>query len=162
MKILPENAVSSFFYYMWNTWSEEECKIIFKGMYKHFWMKWNSLAGKSLLGAAERFYAELSTNNREQLVNTSLQLYEPCIFALDKGLFKEGMSNADTHGISYDDFVEFGRRIGLTDRVIKQEIKMFQELNPKAIELIKKSFLSDDLKKQYIKAYKYRCKMLNL
>lgn len=37
MKILPENAVSSFFYYMWNTWSEEECKIIFKGMYKHFW-----------------------------------------------------------------------------------------------------------------------------
>ena len=52
MKILPENAVSSFFYYMWNTWSEEECKIIFKGMYKHFWAKWNSLAGKSLLGAA--------------------------------------------------------------------------------------------------------------
>lgn len=162
MKILPENAVSSFFYYMWNTWSEEECKIIFKGMYKHFWAKWNSLAGKSLLGAAERFYAELSTNNREQLVNTSLQLYEPRIFALDKGLFKEGMSKADTHSISYDDFVEFGRRIGLTDRVIKQEIKMFQEPNPKAIELIEKLFLSDDLKKQYITAYKYRCKMLNL
>ena len=95
------------------------------------------------------------------LVNTSLQLYEPRIFALDKGLFKEGMSNADTHGISYDDFVEFGRRIGLTDRVIKQEIKMFQVPNPKAIELIEKSFLSDNLKKQYITAYTYRCKMLN-
>ena len=76
MKILPENAVSSFFYYMWNTWSEEECKIIFKGMYKHFWAKWNSLAGKSLLGAAERFYAELSTNNREQLVNRAVMLYD--------------------------------------------------------------------------------------
>lgn len=161
MKILPENAVSSFFYYMWNTWSEEECKIIFKGMYKHFWAKWNSLAGKSLLGAAERFYAELSTNNREQLVNTSLQLYEPRIFALDKGLFKEGMSKADTHSISYDDFVEFGKRIGLTDRVIKQEIKMFQEPNPKAIELIEKSFLSDGLKKQYITAYKFRSRMLS-
>ena len=76
MKILPENAVSSFFYYMWNTWSEEECKIIFKGMYKHFWAKWNSLAGKSLLGAAERFYAELSTNNREQLVSRAVMLYD--------------------------------------------------------------------------------------
>lgn len=95
------------------------------------------------------------------LVNTSLQLYEPRIFALDKGLFKEGMSKADTHSISYDDFVEFGRRIGLTDRVIKQEIKMFQEPNPKAIELIEKSFLSDDLKKQYITAYKFRSRMLN-
>ena len=72
------------------------------------------------------------------------------------------MSKADTHGISYDDFVEFGRRIGLTDRVIKQEIKMFQEPSPEAIELIEKSFLSDDLKKQYITAYKFRCRMLNL
>ena len=67
----------------------------------------------------------------------------------------------DTHSISYDDFVEFGRRIGLTDRVIKQEIKMFQEPNPKAIELIEKSFLSDDLKKQYITAYKFRSRMLS-
>ena len=96
------------------------------------------------------------------LVNTSLQLYEPRIFALDKGLFKEGMSKADTHSIGYDDFMKFGRRIGLTDRVVKQEIKMFQEPNPKAIELIEKSFLSDDLKKQYITAYKFRCRMLNL
>lgn len=95
------------------------------------------------------------------LVNTSLQLYEPRIFALDKGLFKEGMSKADTHSISYDDFVEFGKRIGLTDRVIKQEIKMFQDPNPKAIELIEKSFLSDDLKKQYITAYKFRSRMLS-
>ena len=72
------------------------------------------------------------------------------------------MSNADTHSICYGDFVEFGRRIGLTDKVIKQEIKNFQEPNPKAIELIEKSFLSDDLKKQYITAYKYRCRMLDL
>lgn len=72
------------------------------------------------------------------------------------------MSKADTHSVGYNDFVEFGRRIGLTDRVIKQEIKMFQEPSPEAIELIEKSFLSDDLKKQYITAYKFRCRMLNL
>ena len=95
------------------------------------------------------------------LVNTSLQLYEPRIFALDKGLFREGMSKVDTPSIGYDDFMEFGRRIGLTDRVIKQEIKMFQEPNPKAIELIEKSFLSDELTKQYITAYEFMCRMLS-
>ena len=62
----------------------------------------------------------------------------------------------------HDDFMKFGRRIGLTDRVVKQEIKMFQEPNPKSIELIEKSFLSDYLKKQYITAYKFRFRMLNL
>ena len=41
MKYHAENAVSSFFYYMWNAWSKEECKIVFGGMYKHFWEKWN-------------------------------------------------------------------------------------------------------------------------
>ena len=71
------------------------------------------------------------------------------------------MSNADTHSICYGDFVEFGRRIGLTAKVVKIEIEMFREPNPKAIELIEKSFLSDELKKQYITAYTYRCKMLN-
>ena len=94
------------------------------------------------------------------LVNTSLQLREPQIFALKNGLFKEGMNKADTHNIGYEDFVEFGRRIGLNDRVIKQELKMFQEPDPKAIHLIEKSFLSEELKKQYIVSYKYRCKML--
>ena len=94
------------------------------------------------------------------LVNTSLQFREPQIFALKNGLFKEGMNKADTHNIGYEDFVEFGRRIGLNDRVIKQELKMFQEPAPKAIHLIEKSFLSEELKKQYIVSYKYRCKML--
>lgn len=26
MNFQAENAVSSFFYYMWNTWSQEECR----------------------------------------------------------------------------------------------------------------------------------------
>lgn len=76
MRLDPVNAVSSFHYYMWNAWSEDECKITFGGMYKHFWKKWNSLAGKSIFGAAERFYAELSDNNRELLVNRAVALYD--------------------------------------------------------------------------------------
>ena len=41
MKYQAENAVSSYFYYMWNTWCEEECKTVFKEMYPHFWEKWS-------------------------------------------------------------------------------------------------------------------------
>ena len=40
MKYQAENTVSSFFYYMWNAWSEEECKAVYGGMYPHFWEKW--------------------------------------------------------------------------------------------------------------------------
>ncbi len=29
MKYQAENTVSSFFYYMWNAWSEEECKTVY-------------------------------------------------------------------------------------------------------------------------------------
>ena len=76
MRLDPVNAVSSFHYYMWNAWGEAECKITFGGAYKHFWEKWNSLASKSILGAAERFYAELSDNNREMLVNRAVALYD--------------------------------------------------------------------------------------
>ena len=76
MRLDPVNAVSSFHYYMWNAWGEEECKITFGGAYKHFWEKWNSLASKSILGAAERFCAELSDNNRELLVNRAVALYD--------------------------------------------------------------------------------------
>ena len=34
MKYQAENTVSSFFYYMWNAWSEEECKAVYGGMYR--------------------------------------------------------------------------------------------------------------------------------
>lgn len=42
------------------------------------------------------------------LINTSLHLVEPRIFALDKGLFREGMKLSDTHQVSRTDFEEFG------------------------------------------------------
>lgn len=37
MNFQAENAVSSFFYYMWNTWSQEECRIVYGNMSRHFW-----------------------------------------------------------------------------------------------------------------------------
>ena len=55
MNFQAENAVSSFFYYMWNTWSQEECRIVYGNMSRHFWEKWCLLSDKGVFGAAERF-----------------------------------------------------------------------------------------------------------
>lgn len=76
MKYHAENAVSSFFYYMWNAWSKEECKVVFGGDYLHFWEKWNAQAENSIYGAAERFYTELSECSRTLLVERAVSLYD--------------------------------------------------------------------------------------
>ncbi|MDE7374125.1 MAG: HipA domain-containing protein [Odoribacter sp.] len=94
------------------------------------------------------------------LVNTSLQLREPRIFALDKGLFKEGMSFSDTRTIGRADFEEFGKRIGLPEKVVMQEIDGFTSGRSSVKELLSRSFLSAELQEQYWKSYDFRCKML--
>lgn len=76
MKYQAENAVSSFFYYMWNAWSEEECRTVFKEMYPHFWEKWSLMTDKGVFGASERFYAELTDHYREKLVERAVSLYD--------------------------------------------------------------------------------------
>ena len=90
------------------------------------------------------------------LINTSLHLYEPRIFALDKGLFREGMLLSDTRTVNRDDFEEFGRRIGLSSRLVKRELDTFANEQPLARELIRRSFLSEKLKRYYWQSFNYR------
>ena len=90
------------------------------------------------------------------LINTSLHLYEPRIFALDKGLFREGMQFSDTRSVSRADFEEFGRRIGLNPRLLKRELDTFASEQSIVQELITRSFLSDKLKRYYWQSYNYR------
>lgn len=73
--------VSSFFYYMWNAWCEEECAIAFKDAscgWHHIWNKWCEACSRAggPMGAAERLFAELSDSNQELLVKRALELYE--------------------------------------------------------------------------------------
>ena len=90
------------------------------------------------------------------LINTSLHLYEPRIFALDKGLFREGMQFSDVKSVSRKDFEEFGRRIGLSARLVKRELDFFATEHPLVQELIHRSFLSQPLQHSYWLSYKYR------
>lgn len=72
-----ENDVTSFFYYMWNVWSKEECRKAFEGRdWQHFWNKWCGICSRhSVYGAAERFYSELSKQYRDLLVKRALEVY---------------------------------------------------------------------------------------
>ena len=90
------------------------------------------------------------------LINTSLHLSLPRIFALDKGLFKEGMQLTDTRTVGRKDFEEFGRRIGLSERLVKRELDFFATEHPLAKILIDHSFLSESLKRSYWLSYNYR------
>ena len=74
----------------------------------------------------------------------------------DKGLFKEGMQLSDVKNVSRKDFEEFGRRIGLSPRLVHRELDTFAAEFPMVKELIDHSFLSDDLKRSYWLSYKYR------
>ena len=76
MKYTADNTVSSFFYYMWNVWSEEECKVVYGDMHRHFWEKWCQMTDKGVFGAAERFYAELTDHYREKLAGRAVALYD--------------------------------------------------------------------------------------
>lgn len=73
---MKNNDVSSFFYYMWNAWSQEECKIVFANEgWQHFWGKWSIACHPGTWGAAERFFAELSESNKDLLVKRAIKLY---------------------------------------------------------------------------------------
>lgn len=94
------------------------------------------------------------------LINTSLHLYEPRIFALDKGLFREGMTVDDTHSVGRTEFMEFGNRIGIPESLVRREMERFSQDSPLTDSLIDRCFLSDSLKEQYRQSIGYRRKML--
>lgn len=112
-------------------------------------------------------FSLISRNGKEfrlapayDLINTSLHLHQPRIFALDKGLFREGMTFSDVRTIGRNDFKEFGRRIGLSDRIVERELDRFAAENSVSEALLRRSFLSDGLKAHYKASMDYRCSTL--
>lgn len=104
----------------------------------------------------EKNKADYTLTPAYDLMNTSLHLSTPSIFALKKGLFKEGMVLDDTHSVDRQSFVEFGHRIGLPIKMIDKELNSLAEQKPLAEELIGNSLLSDSLKNHYLLSYNYR------
>lgn len=74
------NDVSSFFYYMWNAWSKEECARAFADAecgWQHFWSKWIGVSKRNgHFGAVEEFFAELSEDHKDMLVRRAVETYD--------------------------------------------------------------------------------------
>jgi len=90
------------------------------------------------------------------LINTFMHLGQPRIFALDNGLFKEGMKLNDTQMVGRADFLDFAGRLGLNGKVANRELDRFCDDYKELTELIERSFLSDNLKRNYELSFKYR------
>lgn len=75
-----KNDVTSFFFYMWNAWGEDECKLVFKdscGGYKHYWNKWCYYCKEyGHRAAVDCLFADLDGGNRDKLVARALQCFD--------------------------------------------------------------------------------------
>lgn len=89
------------------------------------------------------------------LLNTQIHL-PTSIFALEKGLFKEGTPILDTTPIGRPLFEQFGRRIALPEETVQRELDDFALVRPEVDEMIGNSLLSDKAKEDYLASYKYR------
>jgi len=85
------------------------------------------------------------------LVNTRLHV-DDTDFALSKGLFKDefkSLKYKKTGHAHKDDFVEFGKRIGIAENRIEKLLRPYLERQPLQETLVSHSFLSDKDKRAY-------------
>lgn len=67
---------------------------------------------------------------------------------------------SDVKTVGRKDFEEFGRRIGLPERLVKRELDVFSVQYPLVEKLINHSYLSDEAKRSYWLGVNYRRMML--
>jgi len=85
-------------------------------------------------------------------------------FALDKGLFEEGMKsplldhNQKPTRIS---FLEFAKRIGVKKDRASKIIELFIQRQPKVEEFVQRSFLDESTKREYLFLYNQKRSQLN-
>jgi serine/threonine-protein kinase HipA len=101
------------------------------------------------------------------LLDTRIHVDEEGFFALSGELFKEWywsncrITNTQQHPCK-EDFIEFGRRIGMKKSRIDKLLDPFLNKQPGVENLVKRSFLDEETKAQYLAHYNERIVMLNL
>jgi serine/threonine-protein kinase HipA len=98
------------------------------------------------------------------LLDTLIHLPNDSFFALSDGLFSDHFETKSFQTLgfyAYDDFYEFGIKIGLLEKRLKRILDKYRTENPKTKNLIETSFLSKETKILYEQHYLERLKMLN-
>jgi len=91
------------------------------------------------------------------LMNTKMHIPTDRDLALNKGLFKDSFeteSHQANRFLAYDDFLEFGKRIGIKEVRVRKLIESFANSQTKVLALVEKSFLSADMKQKYAELFK--------
>jgi serine/threonine-protein kinase HipA len=100
------------------------------------------------------------------LMDTRIHVNEEGFFALNDELFKEWywsecrIKNQQHHPCK-EDFIEFGGKIGLAENRVSKLIEPFLKKQVEVENLVKKSFLDEATKEQYVFHYYERLGMLN-
>ncbi len=89
------------------------------------------------------------------LLNTRLHVNDDH-FALDRGLFADSTKYRNRFHPANADFVEFGARIGVSERRIEKLLTPFLEKQPLVESLARRSFLDERSKRGYLLAYNTR------
>lgn len=90
------------------------------------------------------------------LLNTRLHIFDDHVFALQRGLFKENTLNGNDGAVTGKEFIEFGIRIGIPPKRVHKELISFCQKAEQVQDLVEKSFLPNQLKKQYLLHYQMR------
>ena len=100
------------------------------------------------------------------LLDTRIHVEEEGFFALSDELFKEWhwseyrIKNIQHHPCK-EDFLEFGKIIGISESRVNKLLEPFLFKQASVQDLVKKSFLDEDTKTQYLNHYDERLAMLN-
>ena len=100
------------------------------------------------------------------LMDTRIHVEEDGFFALDDELFEEWhwsdcRINNDRHHPCKDDFIDFGKNIGINENRVNKLLEPFLIRQINVEDLVRKSFLNDDTKSEYLDHYNERLNMLN-
>lgn len=97
------------------------------------------------------------------LINTRIHV-DDTDFALNKGLFADDFQSGafkKTHHRNKEDFLEFGRRIGMDEKRTEKLIAPFLIKQEKVAQLVGRSFLNDANKRAYLLGYNTKRNSLN-
>jgi serine/threonine-protein kinase HipA len=98
------------------------------------------------------------------MIDTRIHIASDSFFALRDGLFSEGYATESFNAngfYAYDDFYEFGRKIGLMESRIVKALNKYRNENADTRDLINRSFLSGEAKILFESHYADRLRMLN-
>lgn len=106
-------------------------------------------------------YGDYQLTPAYDLMNTKIHIPDDSDLALSKGLFKDDFETESYKAngyYAYDDFHEFGKRIGIKESRLNKFIEGFTNSKKQVEDLVRNSFLSEDAKQKYFDLY---CNKLN-